>query len=157
MKQSKKKSKRKKKTPAQLADDCAVLLQKLRRMELADHNGMVTCVSCNKRLHWKEAQGGHWIERGRAATKLVEEQINPQCVYCNQHGMRYKTIVRETYGEYMRDMYGHDFCKQLLEDSKKVHKWNRAELEDKMVELKKRIKEQEAKLECLRPTDEKNY
>ena len=126
-------------------------------MELADHNGMVTCVSCNKRLHWKEAQGGHWIERGRSATKLVKQNINPQCSYCNAQGMRFRTIVRETYGEYMRETYGHDFCKKLLEDSKKVHKWDRAELEDKMVELKKRIKEQEAKLECLRPTDEKNY
>ena len=54
-------------------------------------------------------------------------------------------------------MYGHDFCKQLLEDSKKVHKWNRAELEDKMVELKQRIKEQEALMEKLLPTREDEY
>ena len=46
-----------------LVDDCAVLTQKLVRLKAADKHGFCRCVTCGKRQHWKELQGGHFISR----------------------------------------------------------------------------------------------
>ena len=67
------------KTVAKLREEAAVLLQKLVRMKAADENGLAECVTCGKRQHYKEMDGGHFISRKWTATKLVEENVHPQC------------------------------------------------------------------------------
>ena len=139
----------KKKTLRALIDDVAKLLQKHVRLKAAvaaDKNGFIECVSCNKWFHWKDMQGGHWIERGKQATKIMEENIHPQCKGCNQYGMRHRTHVREGYSKFMRDMYGDDFCDQMLIDSKKPIKYFRPDLEDMVKELMRKNRELEANL-----------
>lgn len=139
----------KKKTLRALIDDVAKLLQKHVRLKAAvaaDKNGFIECVSCNKWFHWKDMQGGHWIERGKQATKIMEENIHPQCKGCNQYGMRHRTHVREGYSKFMRDMYGDDFCDQMLVDSKKPIKYFRPDLEDMVKELRRKNRELEANL-----------
>jgi len=139
----------KKKTLRALIDDVAKLLQKHVRLKAAvaaNKNGFIECVSCNKWFHWKDMQGGHWIERGKQATKIMEENIHPQCKGCNQYGMRHRTHVREGYSKFMRDMYGDDFCDQMLVDSKKPIKYFRPDLEDMVKELRRKNRELEANL-----------
>jgi hypothetical protein len=139
----------KKKTLRALIDDVAKLLQKHVRLKAAvaaDKNGFIECVSCNKWFHWKDMQGGHWIERGKQATKIMEENIHPQCKGCNQYGMRHRTHVREGYSKFMRDMYGDSFCDQMLVDSKKPIKYFRPDLEDMVKELRRKNRELEANL-----------
>ena len=139
----------KKKTLRALIDDVAKLLQKHVRLKAAvaaNKNGFIECVSCNKWFHWKDMQGGHWIERGKQATKIMEENIHPQCKGCNQYGMRHRTHVREGYSKFMRDMYGDDFCDQMLIDSKKPVKYFRPDLEDMVKDLRKKNKELESQL-----------
>lgn len=139
----------KKKTLRALIDDVAKLLQKHVRLKAAvaaDKNGFIECVSCNKWFHWKDMQGGHWIERGKQATKIMEENIHPQCKGCNQYGMRHRTHVREGYSKFMRDMYGDDFCDQMLIDSRKPIKYFRPDLEDMVKDLRKKNKELESQL-----------
>ena len=139
----------KKKTLRALIDDVAKLLQKHVRLKAAvaaDKNGFIECVSCNKWFHWKDMQGGHWIERGKQATKIMEENIHPQCKGCNQYGMRHRTHVREGYSKFMRDMYGDDFCDQMLVDSRKPIKYFRPDLEDMVKELRRKNRELEANL-----------
>jgi hypothetical protein len=136
----------KKKTLRALIDDVAKLLQKHVRLKAAvaaDKNGFIECVSCNKWFHWKDMQGGHWIERGKQATKIMEENIHPQCKGCNQYGMRHRTHVREGYSKFMRDMYGDDFCDQMLVDSRKPIKYFRPDLEDMVKELRRKNRELE--------------
>ena len=138
-----------KKTLRALIDDVAKLLQKHVRLKAAvaaDKNGFIECVSCNKWFHWKDMQGGHWIERGKQATKIMEENIHPQCKGCNQYGMRHRTHVREGYSKFVRDMYGDDFCDQMLIDSKKPVKYFRPDLEDMIKDLRKKNKELESQL-----------
>ena len=149
--------KRKPKSKPKLIDDCATLLQKLVRLKAADHQGFVKCVSCGKVSRWQEMQGGHYIERGRLATKLLEENIHPQCQYCNAFGMANSAHCREKYRSYMIDMYGEDFHKQLFADSIKPKKYSMPEVRDMLVDLKQRVKEQEAQLESLMPTQEDQY
>lgn len=139
----------KKKTLRALIDDVAKLLQKHVRLKAAvaaNKDGFIECVSCNKWFHWKDMQGGHWIERGKQATKIMEENIHPQCKGCNQYGMRHRTHVREGYSKFMRDMYGDDFCDQMLIDSKKPIKYFRPDLEDMVKELRRKNRELEANL-----------
>ena len=139
----------KKKTLRALVDDVAKLLQKHVRLKAAvaaNKNGFIECVSCNKWFHWKDMQGGHWIERGKQATKIMEENIHPQCKGCNQYGMRHRTHVREGYSKFMRDMYGDDFCDQMLIDSKKPIKYFRPDLEDMVKDLRRKNRELEANL-----------
>jgi len=137
------------KSMKRLIDEIATALQKHVRLKAAiaaDKRGFIECVSCNKWFHWKDMQGGHWIERGRQATKILEENIHPQCKGCNQYGMKHRTEVREKYSKYMREMYGSEFCDDLLIQSKKPVKFYRADLEHTLKDLKKQNKEMESQL-----------
>jgi hypothetical protein len=132
-----------------LVDEVAVLLQKRVRLKAAlsaNKSGFIECVTCNKWYHWKNMQGGHWIERGKKATKTLEENIHPQCAGCNQYGMKHRTLVRENYSKYMREMYGDDFCEQLLINCNRPVKFYREDLKEQIKELKKENKEMEAQL-----------
>lgn len=136
----------KKKTLRKLVDDLAVLLQKLVRVKAAVHegkNGLIKCVSCGTWGHYKEMQGGHWIERGKQSTKIIEEIINPQCPGCNGFGMKYSTLCRETYRKHMHEMHGEEQCDSWLRLSNQPAKHFRPDIEDRISETKKLIKELE--------------
>ena len=123
-----------------LVDDCAVLTQKLVRLKAADKHGMCRCVTCGKRQHWKELQGGHFISRTYSKWKLVEENVHPQCRRCNLFG----SGVADDYFLWMCDTYGADHVRHMVETKREVVKWNRVELEELKADLRKRVKE----LEC---------
>ena len=57
--------------------------QKLRRYQEASQNGYVRCVSCQKLMTVKEAQGGHLVSRRVRATELEKDNVWPQCPRCN--------------------------------------------------------------------------
>lgn len=156
MKTPLKKSKRKPKSKAKLINDCAVLMQKLVRLKAADHNGYCQCVSCGTKKRWQEMQGGHYIERGKTATKLLEENIHPQCPYCN-FSMAHSTHVRENYRAFMIDMYGEDFHKTLLHDALQPKKYSMPEIRDLLIELKDRVKEREENLNAIMVPNEDAY
>jgi hypothetical protein len=137
---------KKKKSIATVREDLAKLLQKLVRMKAADENGYCRCVTCNKSYHWKQMQGGHFIERGRIPTKIVEENIHPQCEYCNQWGMKKASVVL-IYREYMVDTYGSDFVDELIIQSNTVAKHSRGYLEQCIDEAKSDIEYQLNRIE----------
>jgi len=90
-------------------------------------------------------QGGHFIERGKLGTKIMEENIHPQTPYENQYGMQRATTVLK-YRAYMVDMYGEDFVEEMLEESRQVKKYTRAEALEILADLKARVKEREESL-----------
>lgn len=120
----KKTTKRKPKTLAKVAEECAVKLQLLVRLKAADANGNCTCVSCGVVKHWAEMQGGHYVGRGVNATKLLEENVHPQCRRCNLRA----TTSHVGYTLFMIDTYGVDFIKVLHEMMGEVKRWKKAEL-----------------------------
>ena len=141
-------AKRKTKTIAKLVDDAAVLLQKLVRMKAADDNGYCQCVTCGQTKHWKEMQGGHFISRRYTATKLLEENIHPQCPGCN--GPRAKDgIVTVEYTNYMIDTYKREFVDDLLRLKNETKKYTRDEIAEISAEIKEQIKYHEGRLAGL--------
>ena len=127
------------KTAAQDAEACAVDLQLLVRLKAANDEGYCKCVTCGKVAHYKEMQGGHFIERSRSATKLVEENIHPQCQYCNAFGMKSTIIVLE-YRNYMVAMYTEDGVAKLIALSRRSHKWVRSEIQEQRADIREQIK-----------------
>lgn len=132
------------KTIGKLVDEAATLLQRIVRMKAAVHSGseFIQCVSCGKSGSWKEMQGGHFVPRGSAGTKLLEENIHPQCRQCN--GPRGGNLIG--YTVFMIDTYGPEFIKELNRMKRAGHKWVRADLVEMISELKQREKELEAQL-----------
>jgi hypothetical protein len=109
--------KRKPKGISQLREDAAKNLQKIVRLKAAilrEDNGNVKCVTCPKIDHYSKMQGGHWIERKRIPTMLIESNIAVQCPYCNRYGMRYSTHTHVNFYMHMVDTYGIEHCNELL-------------------------------------------
>lgn len=137
-------AKRKPKTLAKLLDDVAVAMQKHVRLKAADSNGFCTCVTCGVKKHWKESQGGHFIQRSKAH-KILEENIHPQCARCNAWEMKKATTVL-TYRRYMVDLYGEKFVRELEDTANNPVKRYRADLENQLKDLRARNRQLEEEL-----------
>ena len=131
----------KKKTIAKEVDEAAVLLQKLIRLKAADEFGMCVCVTCGKRARWNDGmQGGHFISRKYTGTKLLEENLHPQCAGCN--GPRAKDgTVTIAYTTYMIDFYGRGFVDELQVMKNTPKKYTREEVAELKKSFRAQIKE----------------
>lgn len=73
------------------------------RLRHADIYGMVVCITCGKRLHWKEADCGHYVKRGHSATRVNEQNCGEQCKHCNRmrsgEEQAHRIYIDKTYGE----------------------------------------------------------
>lgn len=54
------------------------------RLRDADQYGMIRCISCGKRVHWKQADAGHYVGRGNMNLRYDGINVNAQCVDCNR-------------------------------------------------------------------------
>lgn len=127
---------------ASLSEEAAKLLQRLVRLKAADELGYASCVTCGKTESWKDLDGGHFVPRAHKKHKLREENIHPQCRYCN----RYRHGALAEYTLYMIDMYGRDFVEWLWETKTDIHKLTREDLLAEIAELKRQIAKQEARV-----------
>ena len=138
--------KKKTKTIGKLTDEAATLLQRLVRLKAADDNGYVSCVTCGVTKRFDDGmQGGHFRPRGKAATKLMEENVHPQCDSCNSFGMKFHGAEAK-YTTYMIDMYGREFVDELIELSDQPYKWCRPDIEDLIKDFSAQIAEHEKRI-----------
>lgn len=72
-------SKTKRKTLIKQLDD---VCSKICRLSEADKIGKVSCYTCGRRYHWKDMDCGHWIKRGKFATRWELDNVRPQCHRC---------------------------------------------------------------------------
>lgn len=94
------------------------------RTRYADKDGMVSCVTCDARKHWKEMQAGHFV-RGRLNANLFDERgCQIQCYVCNIH---YQGNVVHYY-RFMSLRYGDRIIDELLAQNSTTKKWAGGEL-----------------------------
>ena len=53
------------------------------RRKYSDKDWNITCISCEKKLHWKESHNCHWISRGNRQYRFDEDNCRPWCAWCN--------------------------------------------------------------------------
>lgn len=134
--------KKKSKSIAKLVEEAAVLMQKLVRLKAADEDGIVTCCTCGIRRKWNDQMdGGHFIERSYLGTKLLEENIHPQCKTCNGPFGGTPKGNPVAYTLFMIDTYGREFLDELEQLKNTSKKYTRSEIEEIKADLKKQIAE----------------
>lgn len=130
-------AKRKVKTISKLVEGAAKELQLLVRVKAADYNGNVACVTCGTVRHYKDRmQGGHFIGRKWLATKLMEENVHPQCAWCN--GPERGNPIQYTL--YMQDTYGREFVEELERLKWDSRKYRRDEVMEIIRDFREQIK-----------------
>lgn len=81
------------------------------RLRDSDEYGYIKCCTCGKRLFWKNADNGHYVKRGRKATRFDEKNCSSQCKHCNQqrHGeeQAHRIYIDNKYGEGTSDLLKH--------------------------------------------------
>lgn len=72
-------------------------------------DGINTCYTCGRRLHWKNLDCGHYISRRYIGTRFDFENMRPQCRVCNRelHGNL------ETYDKKLRKELGNEKVNEL--------------------------------------------
>lgn len=122
----------KKPTRSKLVKKLDVVFSQYIRLSNADKNGYCTCVTCNKKFHWKEIQAGHFMSRKHYSIRWDERNVKPQCVACNVYraGEQYK------YSLYL----GNNLSQKLLEESRELRKFTNIELEEMISDYSDRLK-----------------
>jgi len=100
------------------------LFSKYTRLKNADEFGMVVCVTCGVRKHWKEMQAGHFLPGRHNTILFSEEQVNPQCYHCN---IGLKGNWPE-YIKWMNEKYGEERVKEMIYKTKEVKQFKAFEL-----------------------------
>ena len=130
-------AKKKGKTPRA---KCLEAIQLLARISAADDNGYCECVSCRRKYHFKDMDGGHWIPKGSSSYWALEvENVQPQCKGCNGFGMKYGSAEAQ-YTLWMQDTYGREFIDNMLATKGDVKKLCKADYEEMLAEFNELIR-----------------
>ena len=122
----------KKPTRSKLVKKLDTVFSQYIRRSNADNNGYCTCITCNKTFHWKEIQAGHFMSRKFYSVRWSEENVKPQCVFCNiyRYGLAYEFSL----------FLGSELANALYLQSKKIVKFTNYELEDMINDYSEKLK-----------------
>lgn len=122
----------KKPTRSKLIKKLDVVFSKYVRLSNADKNGFCTCVTCNRKYHWKEIQAGHFMSRKHYATRWDEDNVKPQCLGCNMYkqGEQYKYSI----------FLGSELANDLYLKSREVVKFSTADIEQMIDDYTTKLK-----------------
>ena len=86
----------------------------IRRRDADDDSGYCQCISCDKPIHFTESDAGHFISRGKLATRWDERNVKAQCRKCNrfEYGRQFEYSLK----------IGTELAEQLLQDSRATFK-----------------------------------
>lgn len=110
------------------------------RRGAADHTDTVSCVSCGRRLPWKDAHAGHFIHISKQHPLSYDRRnIHPQCCACNFFGMSGgKGMAKIEYTLGLQRMYGPAIVEELKLRKTEPY-YRRAEMLDLIADLQAKV------------------
>lgn len=96
------------------------------RQSRADEGGTVQCRTCGKLMHWTECHCGHFVRRGRHATRYEERNCGPQCPSCNT----YRGGREWEHGQYIDKTYGEGTAAELKRLGETILKTTKRHFDD---------------------------
>ena len=94
------------------------------RLRDADYSGYIYCITCNRRVFWKDSDCGHCVKRQHQMTRFNEKNCGAQCKSCNYFEQG-KTVEHENY---IINIYGQQVFDLLKSDEKKSCKRSKLDL-----------------------------
>ena len=55
------------------------------RLRDSDKGGFCKCISCHKKVFWREVDAGHFVGRRHLITRFDPQNVYAQCRYCNRY------------------------------------------------------------------------
>lgn len=96
------------------------------RRKSADSDGLITCITCNSKVHWKNANASHFIHGHSKLTFMDDRNVHASCIRCNL----YLSGNLVEYSNFMKNKYGWETVDALRELSKQIWKPSREELRE---------------------------
>lgn len=106
------------------------------RLRDSDQYGMIRCISCGKRIKWKQADAGHYIYRSHMALRFDEKNVNAQCRECN----RFKAGNLEKYKRGLIIKHGRFIIDYLENKKHEIRQFSDFEIEILILHYRKKIK-----------------
>lgn len=101
----------------------------------ADENGIVTCITCPAKAHWKEVDCGHYKKRGYLGTFVHEKNNHGQCKRCNH----YLSGNESAYALALVRKYGPDILEELESLKNSRDKYSRDEYDELILVYKVKL------------------
>jgi hypothetical protein len=96
------KVKRKKPTMSKLKKKLDSVFSQYIRLRDSNNDGYFNCITCEKRVFWKEGHNCHYWPRNISNTRYDEQNCNAGCLNCNlfdkAHHARYARALQNKYG-----------------------------------------------------------
>ena len=128
-----------KKERAKVVEQLDKVFSEYIRRRTADDRGFVRCYTCGVEKHWKETHAGHFMSRGKYATRWNETNVQVQCVSCNifKAGEQYKFGVR------LDQEHGEGTAEEMMYLSNQSGKYTIHELRDMVKQYQQKLRELE--------------
>lgn len=132
----------KKESISSLIDELDKVFSEFIRLRNADKEGMVVCYTSGKKMHWRKAQCGHFISRGKYGTRW--DEIN-----CQVQSMQQNVLLHGNIAEFGRKLvadYGQIAVNLLFMQRDQSVKLDRMTLRWQIAHYGKIVEELKAKL-----------
>ena len=107
------------------------------RSKDADHTGQVDCYTCGVNKSWKyEIDAGHFMGRGKYATRWEEQNVKPQCKSCNG----FRSGEQYLFSKHLDEEYGKGTSDELVYLSNQLAKFTNDELLKKIEHFTELVK-----------------
>lgn len=127
--------------PKQRAKSLPVLIKELDtlvslfvRLEAADENGSVKCISCDEKIWWADADCCHFKDRDNMGTRFYLPNLAPGCRDCNRFNPQFHLQQWESW-----------MSQEVLYDldmrASSTMKFTRPELEEMISDYKEKVKQ----------------
>jgi hypothetical protein len=128
------------KTYKELEKDLDRIFSEYIRLRDADQNGYVSCITCGSIHYWfdgHQINNGHFLPRGRKATRFDEMNCHSQCVRCNM----YKSGEWDIYEQRLIELYGKEAVEELKLKSRIGGGYDGCQLKEKIIEYREKVKQ----------------
>ena len=106
------------------------------RLNEADKDGFITCITCGKKVYWKQADNCHWLSRRYQKTRWDLRDVHAGCRECN----RAKNGNYDSYNKVMKKLLGEDGCAELEQLAHSGRKISTVELNAMLLDYKAKVK-----------------
>ena len=124
-----------KQTLSKLKKKARPIFNKYIRLRDSDEHGYISCYTCGKKVHYKEANAGHF----KHGLDFIEDNQRSQCVHCNM----YNGGKLDIYSLKLIDELGRKRVDELALLKVKGQKLSRLDVEAIIETYKRKVKELE--------------